>query len=167
MRDGEAASLSVSPSSHLLDRRSNRGEGYISPMSKTISIGVTGMTCAACQARVQRALTKAPGVERASVNLMTNDASVTYDDDGHVARAVGRRHGRDGIWCGAAASRIAPRGGGAERARRGACRRIRRPATKVDRRRSCRLARCCAMFAADDRPPARRCGGCCSSSRRS
>ncbi len=49
-------------------------------MSKTITIGVTGMTCAACQARVQRALTKAPGVERASVNLMTNDASVTYDE---------------------------------------------------------------------------------------
>ena len=46
-----------------------------------VKIPVTGMTCAACQARVQRALTKAPGVEAASVNLMTNTASVDYDAD--------------------------------------------------------------------------------------
>jgi Cu+-exporting ATPase len=37
------------------------------------------MTCAACQARVQRALEKTPGVSDASVNLMTNSASVAYD----------------------------------------------------------------------------------------
>jgi Cu+-exporting ATPase len=48
---------------------------------KTISLPVTGMTCAACQARVQRALTKAPGVASASVNLMTNSASVAYDPE--------------------------------------------------------------------------------------
>jgi P-type Cu+ transporter len=49
-------------------------------MSNTINLPVSGMTCAACQARVQRALTKAPGVESASVNLMTNTASVTFDE---------------------------------------------------------------------------------------
>jgi P-type Cu+ transporter len=38
------------------------------------------MTCAACQARVQRALEKSEGVETASVNLMTNAAQVTFDD---------------------------------------------------------------------------------------
>jgi Cu+-exporting ATPase len=37
------------------------------------------MTCAACQARVQRTLAKQPGVEDASVNLMMHSASVTYD----------------------------------------------------------------------------------------
>jgi Cu+-exporting ATPase len=37
------------------------------------------MTCAACQATVQRALTKAPGVTKAAVNLMTNEATVHYD----------------------------------------------------------------------------------------
>ncbi len=47
---------------------------------ETITIPVSGMTCAACQARVQRALAKAPGVESASVNLMTNTATVDYDD---------------------------------------------------------------------------------------
>src|SRR5689334_3651788 len=37
------------------------------------------MTCAACQARVQRALVKTPGVDSAAVNLMMNNAAVTYD----------------------------------------------------------------------------------------
>ncbi|PYO49478.1 MAG: hypothetical protein DMD72_04830, partial [Gemmatimonadetes bacterium] len=36
-----------------------------------INFPVTGMTCAACQARVQRALTAEPGVLNASVNLVT------------------------------------------------------------------------------------------------
>lgn len=45
----------------------------------TIELPVTGMTCAACQARVQRALEKAPGVASASVNLMTNSANIAYD----------------------------------------------------------------------------------------
>jgi Cu+-exporting ATPase len=44
-----------------------------------VTIQVSGMTCAACQARVQRALAAAPGVLDASVNLMTTEASVTYD----------------------------------------------------------------------------------------
>ena len=44
-----------------------------------IRIPVTGMTCAACQSRVQRALQKTPGVVDASVNLMMKDASVTFD----------------------------------------------------------------------------------------
>ncbi|HWH52076.1 MAG TPA: HAD-IC family P-type ATPase, partial [Gemmatimonadaceae bacterium] len=47
--------------------------------AETVTIPVTGMTCAACQARVQRALTRAPGVGAASVNLMTNSARVSYD----------------------------------------------------------------------------------------
>jgi Cu+-exporting ATPase len=47
--------------------------------SQSITIPIGGMTCASCQARVQRALAKAPGVETASVNLMTNSASVRFD----------------------------------------------------------------------------------------
>ena len=42
-------------------------------------IPVTGMTCAACQARVQRTLEKQPGVSSAAVNLMTGDAMVRFD----------------------------------------------------------------------------------------
>ncbi|HJP84810.1 MAG TPA: heavy metal translocating P-type ATPase [Gemmatimonadaceae bacterium] len=44
-----------------------------------ISFPVTGMTCAACQARVQRALQAEPGVSDATVNLVTNSAAVLYD----------------------------------------------------------------------------------------
>jgi P-type Cu+ transporter len=44
-----------------------------------ITIPVSGMTCAACQGRVQRALERAPGVSQATVNLMTNSATVSFD----------------------------------------------------------------------------------------
>ncbi len=44
-----------------------------------VRLGVQGMTCAACQARVQRALEQTPGVRDASVNLMLGSADVAYD----------------------------------------------------------------------------------------
>jgi Cu+-exporting ATPase len=50
-------------------------------MAQQITIPVGGMTCAACQAHVQRALEKTPGVSDAAVNLMTRQATVTYDPD--------------------------------------------------------------------------------------
>ncbi|MGQ0561094.1 MAG: heavy metal translocating P-type ATPase [Gemmatimonadota bacterium] len=53
----------------------NRGKNA----TATVTIPVTGMTCAACQARVQRALEKTPGVSDASVNLMTGSARVNFD----------------------------------------------------------------------------------------
>jgi Cu+-exporting ATPase len=48
-------------------------------MEQRITIPVTGMTCAACQAHVQHALDQAPGVVKAAVSLMTNEATVAYD----------------------------------------------------------------------------------------
>src|SRR5687768_8410000 len=47
--------------------------------SDQIRIPVSGMTCAACQARVQKALAREPGVHDATVNLMMKNASVTFD----------------------------------------------------------------------------------------
>jgi len=44
-----------------------------------VTLPVEGMTCAACQANVQRALTATPGVAKAAVNLMTHEATVHYD----------------------------------------------------------------------------------------
>src|SRR5579872_7305215 len=44
-----------------------------------IEIPVEGMTCAACQASVQKALQRQPGVLDAAVNLMLKSAAVTYD----------------------------------------------------------------------------------------
>jgi Cu+-exporting ATPase len=47
--------------------------------SAKVTIPVGGMTCAGCQAGVQKALQRQPGVVDASVNLMTASAAVTYD----------------------------------------------------------------------------------------
>ncbi|MFC6619054.1 copper ion binding protein [Deinococcus radiophilus] len=46
--------------------------------SQELSFGVSGMTCAACVGRVERALNKVPGVLGASVNLATEAATVRY-----------------------------------------------------------------------------------------
>ena len=43
----------------------------------TIQLGITGMTCASCAGRVEKALRKLDGVEEASVNLATEVASVS------------------------------------------------------------------------------------------
>ncbi|NLJ56363.1 MAG: heavy metal translocating P-type ATPase [Firmicutes bacterium] len=40
---------------------------------------VTGMTCAACSAAVERSVQKVPGVESVNVNLLTNSMNVSYD----------------------------------------------------------------------------------------
>ena len=45
---------------------------------ETITLGITGMTCAACVGRVERALRKSPGVVDATVNLATERAAVTF-----------------------------------------------------------------------------------------
>ena len=37
---------------------------------------VTGMSCAACQARVEKAVSKVPGVESCAVSLLTNSMGV-------------------------------------------------------------------------------------------
>ena len=44
---------------------------------ETIDLAVSGMSCASCVGRVERALSAVPGVSRASVNLATERAQVT------------------------------------------------------------------------------------------
>jgi Cu+-exporting ATPase len=43
-----------------------------------VTFGVAGMTCAACVRRVEKAITKLPGVLSANVNLATNRASIEF-----------------------------------------------------------------------------------------
>nr|WP_305037671.1 heavy metal translocating P-type ATPase [Meiothermus sp. QL-1] len=48
---------------------------------KEVRIGIQGMTCAACVARVERGLQKVEGVERAQVSLATEQACIAYDPE--------------------------------------------------------------------------------------
>jgi Cu+-exporting ATPase len=54
------------------------GDGSRAPDDR-VTIPISGMTCAACSSRVQKALATTPGVRDASVNLMLNNAVVSYD----------------------------------------------------------------------------------------
>src|SRR5690348_17066443 len=51
------------------------------PGSRTTTLAVEGMTCASCVRRVERSLSKVPGVAEASVNLATERATVTFAPD--------------------------------------------------------------------------------------
>ena len=46
-----------------------------------VDIGIEGMTCASCSARLERALGQLSGVREASVNLSTEQASLDYDPE--------------------------------------------------------------------------------------
>jgi len=50
-----------------------------SPAAERVDLPVSGMTCAACARAIERALSATAGVERASVNLATNTATVEFD----------------------------------------------------------------------------------------
>jgi P-type Cu+ transporter len=43
-----------------------------------VTLKIEGMTCASCVGRVEKAIATAPGVEKASVNLATESASIRY-----------------------------------------------------------------------------------------
>jgi Cu+-exporting ATPase len=47
---------------------------------KTQKFDVTGMTCSACSARIEKNINKTDGVIEASVNLLTNSMTVKYDE---------------------------------------------------------------------------------------
>ncbi len=49
---------------------------------------VTGMTCAACSARVEKASNKVEGVEQATVNLLKNSMDVEYDGNPATVVAI-------------------------------------------------------------------------------
>lgn len=55
------------------------GGDHPADRTAAITIPVSGMTCAACSARIERSLSKTPGVFGASVNLMLRQAAVNYD----------------------------------------------------------------------------------------
>lgn len=84
--------------SHVIEAIENAG--YTVPASN-IQLNIEGMTCASCVGRVERVLSAEPGVEEATVNLATKQATVRGNADlnelieavakvGYVANLVGQ-----------------------------------------------------------------------------
>ncbi|HET9553021.1 MAG TPA: heavy metal translocating P-type ATPase, partial [Anaeromyxobacteraceae bacterium] len=76
--------------------RAGAGEAVAAPAPQAggrsrITLQVSGMTCAACQSRVQKTLAEAPGVLDASVNLMTAEAAISFDPALQSAEALAER----------------------------------------------------------------------------
>jgi len=75
----EQAAVSYDPAQvapgQLQDAVEKAGYGVVTDQ---IDFPVTGMTCASCVNRVEKALKKVPGVIEANVNLASEQASVTY-----------------------------------------------------------------------------------------
>ncbi|MGC9467402.1 MAG: heavy metal translocating P-type ATPase [Anaerolineae bacterium] len=74
----EKASLWFDPSVATGDLvKAVRDTGY-DVATETMDLAIGGMTCAACVAHVEKALSKVPGVVEANVNLATEKASIIY-----------------------------------------------------------------------------------------
>ena len=52
------------------------------------TFNVSGMTCSACSAHVEKAVGKVEGVSQVSVNLLGNSMQVTYDESAVTAETI-------------------------------------------------------------------------------
>ena len=66
--------------------------------ARTIDLQLTGMTCAACAARIEKVLNRAPGV-RAAVNFATETAHVEYEPDKATPAEPDRGGPQGGLRC--------------------------------------------------------------------
>lgn len=62
--------------------------GFAVKVSPAIVLNVEGMTCASCVGRVEKAISKVPGVRRAQVNLATEQATIEASSSVHVAQLI-------------------------------------------------------------------------------
>lgn len=56
--------------------------------TKTVTLSVPGMTCAACPITVKKALSRVDGVQKAKVSYEKREAVVTFDDAKTSAEAL-------------------------------------------------------------------------------
>ncbi|MDL2293242.1 heavy metal translocating P-type ATPase [Ruminococcaceae bacterium OttesenSCG-928-D13] len=60
--------------------------------TQTAKFDITGMSCAACSASIEKAVCKLPGIEKAEVNLLANSMTASFDaaalDAGQIVQAV-------------------------------------------------------------------------------
>jgi len=87
-------------------QRAIEKSGFSMPI-ESFSLTITGMTCASCSARVEKALAKVPGVLDASVNLATERLRSVWWR--HLSGVIDCRSGTRRLWRAAAAAlRVAP-----------------------------------------------------------
>jgi Cu+-exporting ATPase len=75
---------SVTPAPHGLTGKqatdgSHHSQSTPDGTGERVDLPITGMSCAACANRIERQLSKQPGVKRAGVNFATSRATVEYD----------------------------------------------------------------------------------------
>ncbi len=59
------------------------------PNASPLAVGIQGMTCASCSARVEKVLSQLPGVTEATVNLATETATISGETDvASIQRAI-------------------------------------------------------------------------------
>ena len=60
---------------------------------------ITGMTCSACSARVEKSVSKLPGIQEVAVNLLKNSMVASYDETvlsaDEIVKAVGNEKCND------------------------------------------------------------------------
>ncbi len=87
------------------------------------TIGLAGMSCASCAARIEKALAETPGVAEAAVNFALAQAAVTYDPTVATPEALKRvveSAGYEATWIQAQARKLGPGSAGPERGGAGA-----------------------------------------------
>ncbi|NLN83990.1 MAG: heavy metal translocating P-type ATPase [Firmicutes bacterium] len=62
------------------------------------TFNVTGMTCSACSANIERALTRTEGIEKVAVNLVSNKMVVEFDDTKLTVQDISRIVDDTGYW---------------------------------------------------------------------
>ena len=67
----------------------NHNPNSAKPIS--VQINISGMSCAACAARIEKGLSRLPGVVQATVNFAAEKASVTYDQQQTDLEAIGQK----------------------------------------------------------------------------
>ncbi|GGH50007.1 copper-translocating P-type ATPase [Paenibacillus silvae] len=75
----EKATISYDPAHIGIDDFQNKVEALgFQTVTESVDLNITGMTCAACSARIEKGLSKLPGVSRANVNLALETGHVEY-----------------------------------------------------------------------------------------
>ncbi len=64
--------------------------------TRTVTLSVPGMTCAACPITVKKALTKVEGVSKVAVTFEKREAIVTFDDARTNVQALTKATGNAG-----------------------------------------------------------------------